>query len=813
MAAADASSSGFADHALLVEAIRALTVAQAKTLIKDVNNEPEATCGRLALSGNKPELINRLITSLTERKNQGDIRGYSKFRTLIQRYKGPPVTTSPYRNGSTSSAGTYGGLPAAGVYAAHPQPLGGAPANKASSIASSSCSPLGSAAPTASRPICIAGAARINFRSSPFYEIKQFVSPIVQCQEAPTQADRKNATLFVNLTPEQSEQLKNPAAYQLRLFCTTVEAHAASLSGRNPATIEFPLTCEARVNNHPLSTNLRGSKKNIGRVPPPNLNKDNNLVLLAGRPNRIDLTYTNAPKRHVLVAAICQVTSVDTLVERVRTKQFRSKEDLLSRMRREAADDDIEEGAATMSLKCPFSYMRIKTPSRSQHCSHVQCFGAESFFSVNEQTPSWECPICHRTIKAEDLIMDGFVADILKRVPQDQESVIVEPDGSWRTSDGKFSSTGIGQATPAAEGTPLGDRLKGHSPEEAKPSMGDSGKANETKRWPLPEIVLLDSPSPPPQRASAATSTSVLSAAAPSPTSAGAAAHQIRNGISSAPSAATNALRHERIELLSSSTNTSACASPAAGAADVIDLTLDSDDEIEPSMPARAAAPSNGSHSHASYSVSSSSRPLLQLPHNTNTNTKTNTNNSSSNGSANHSSTGNRVGFSSFAGNSTATPTHTGPFAAAAAAAAARVEATPEDEQIRRPGKRPRTEAIPTPTDPRRVQMRRPERNGEEQARRTSATLPASYLDVGGSNSGANGSSANGTSANGTATAVGATAGSGVVSGRAAAAVGRENGAYRETTEAEGEGGDDSWMDRTNTSDQEQYLDEDEWWP
>lgn len=82
-----------------MEAIRALTVAQAKALIKDVNNEPEATCGRLALSGNKPELINRLITSLTERKNQGDIRGYSKFRTLIQRYKGPPVTTSPYRNG------------------------------------------------------------------------------------------------------------------------------------------------------------------------------------------------------------------------------------------------------------------------------------------------------------------------------------------------------------------------------------------------------------------------------------------------------------------------------------------------------------------------------------------------------------------------------------------------------------------------------------------------------------------------------------------------------------------------------------------
>lgn len=686
-------------------------------------------------------------------------------------------------------------MSAAGAYAAHPQRLGGVPANKASSIASSSYSPLGSAATTASRPIGSAGAVRINFRPSPFYEIKHFVSPIVQCPEAPTQADRKNATLFVNLTQEQSEQLKNPAAHQLRLFCTTVEAHAASLSGRNPATIEFPLTCEARVNNHPLSTNLRGSKKNIGRVPPPNLNKDNTLVLLGGRPNRIDLTYTNAPKRHVLVAAICQVTSVDTLVERLRSQQFRSKEDVLSRMRREADDDDIEAGAATMSLKCPFSYTRIKTPSRSAHCSHVQCFDAESFFSVNEQTPSWECPICHKNIKAEDLIMDGFVADILKKVPQDQESVIVEPDGSWRTSDGKFSSSGTAQGTPAAEETPVGDRLKGHSPDEAKPNVGSSSKANGTKRSPMAEIVLLDSPSPPPEGAPAAPApTAPRPAPSPISASAGVAAHQARNGASSAPSAAANALRHERIELLSSSTNTSARASPATGAGDVIDLTLDSDDESEPSVPARGTAPSNGSHAHASSSTNSS-RPAQQ--HHTTTN--------SSNSS--HASTASRGGFSNYASNSTGTPNRTGPFAAAAAAA--RAEATPEDEQIRRPGKRPRTEAIPTPTDPRRAHIRRPEQDAVDQARRTTAPMPASYLDLG-SNKHANGSNANG-GTNGATAAAGTTAGN--ESGRATAAAGRVNGAYRETNEAEEEGGDDSWMDRTNTSDQDQYLDEDEWWP
>ncbi|GAC99001.1 hypothetical protein PHSY_006598 [Pseudozyma hubeiensis SY62] len=132
----------------------------------------------------------------------------------------------------------------------------------------------------------------------------QFASSIVQCPETPQQNDRKIVLTFVNLTAEQVQQLKT-SKFQLRLFCTSMEAHAASLFGRNPATAEFPHTCEARVNTHTLSTNLRGSKKQAGRVPPPNLNKDNTLVLQEGRPNRIGLTYANAPKRYVLVAAIC----------------------------------------------------------------------------------------------------------------------------------------------------------------------------------------------------------------------------------------------------------------------------------------------------------------------------------------------------------------------------------------------------------------------------------------------------------------------------------------------------------------------------
>ncbi|KAJ9479802.1 E3 SUMO-protein ligase SIZ2 [Pseudozyma hubeiensis] len=551
-----------------------------------------------------------------------------------------------------------------------------------------------------------------------------------------------------------------------------MEAHAASLSGRNPATVEFPLTCEARVNTHTLSTNLRGSKKQAGRVPPPNLNKDNTLVLQEGRPNRIDLTYANAPKRHVLVAAICEITTVETLVERLRSRQLQSKEEVLLKMRREAEDDDIEAGAATMSLKCPFSYMRIVTLCRGSHCSHVQCFDAESFFSINEQTPSWSCPVCFKTIKPEDLMMDGYVDDILKRVPQDEDSVIIEPDGSWRTSDGKISSSGTAQATPAADvGTPLEDRLLSRDSEDVKPGHG---KANGARRASPNEIVLLDSPSPPPTLGPSDIASTTAAAASASSTT-----HQpALNGSAPARVAALSAPRHERIEILSSSANTSARNSPAAGAGagaggDVIDLTLDSDDEdSEPSVPTRPA-PSNGAHHH---------QPSHPRP----ASSSTLSNHNASSGS------GGSRGFTSYSSNAAGTPNRSsGPFAAAIS----RVDATPEDEQIRRPGKRPRTEAIPTPSDPRLVNGRRSGTSAAEQDRRTS--LPASYLDVG----------ANGSRSNGSGQGAASNSGNGIHASST-------RGPYRDSTSARGadadDSGDNSWMDNANTSEHEQYINEED---
>jgi E3 SUMO-protein ligase PIAS1 len=55
--------------------------------------------------------------------------------------------------------------------------------------------------------------------------------------------------------------------------------------------IEFPPTCEVRVNNVQLTANLKGLKKKPGTAPPPDLGKYARLTALQ---NRVEMVYVNS---------------------------------------------------------------------------------------------------------------------------------------------------------------------------------------------------------------------------------------------------------------------------------------------------------------------------------------------------------------------------------------------------------------------------------------------------------------------------------------------------------------------------------------
>ena len=53
---------------------------------------------------------------------------------------------------------------------------------------------------------------------------------------------------------------------------------------------------------------------------------------------------------------------------------------------------------------------------------------------MNERKPTWNCPVCDSKAYYNDLQIDGYFQEVLesKSLPEDENDVILEADGSWR---------------------------------------------------------------------------------------------------------------------------------------------------------------------------------------------------------------------------------------------------------------------------------------------------------------------------------------------------------------------------------------------
>ena len=59
-----------------------------------------------------------------------------------------------------------------------------------------------------------------------------------------------------------------------------------------------------------------------------------------------------------------------------------------------ASDDQVEQTAVKIVLKCPVTYKRITLPARGRDCKHIQCFDLESYLQLNCERGTWRCPVC-----------------------------------------------------------------------------------------------------------------------------------------------------------------------------------------------------------------------------------------------------------------------------------------------------------------------------------------------------------------------------------------------------------------------------------
>ncbi|KAG6842254.1 hypothetical protein C0991_000224 [Blastosporella zonata] len=444
------SSAGvWSDFETIRHSVKSNTVDKLKQILSGFNEECSA---HLTKTGKKQEVIDRIVGTLDSWKNQNLEDRWLKAKAIIAQVRNsgiytpsrmtanPIVLPPPTMHNPMSNIMKSIPFPSA-LPVSNPTPRYDpfAPPRKPSGPVASSSSP------STAKP------AGIRFKESPFFNMDQAVSSVMECPESTSATDRRQQTVTFTLTNDHLTKLKAPSSkYQL---------------------LEFPPTCEVRVNNVQLTANLKGLKKKPGTAPPPDIGKHCRLTAI---PNKIEMVYVNSqqpvqPKKYYLVVMLVETNSVDWLVSNLKSQKYRRSQQIQQSMIASmSVDDDIVAGPQKMSLKCP-------------------CFDANSWFSVMEQTTTWLCPVCERALDSKDLIIDGYFDEILKQTPEGVEDVIVEADGEWHTSDNKYGSAIWKASHPVAVPVPVAKSAA--QPVSRSPSKADvNGKAKAKQ-----EVYVLDS--------------------------------------------------------------------------------------------------------------------------------------------------------------------------------------------------------------------------------------------------------------------------------------------------------------------------------
>ena len=101
----------------------------------------------------------------------------------------------------------------------------------------------------------------------------------------------------------------------------------------------------------------------------------------------------------------------------------------------------------TCSLICPVTMQVIQTPVRGSNCKHSNCFDLRSFLHQNSKVSGgrWRCFVCEDFISLDQLVYDGFIAQVLETYKNDinttnRDKVQLSHDGTWKLLDQASSS-------------------------------------------------------------------------------------------------------------------------------------------------------------------------------------------------------------------------------------------------------------------------------------------------------------------------------------------------------------------------------------
>ncbi|OAD79273.1 MIZ-type zinc finger transcription factor [Phycomyces blakesleeanus NRRL 1555(-)] len=283
----------------------------------------------------------------------------------------------------------------------------------------------------------------INTKPNSFYRRISTLTHTVSCPVTPENG-RGSKHLNFKLSLQQVEKLKLPRPYdgrsifQVRMFCIA----APDPDQTDPTAeslIEFPPMCELRINGHIIEgSSLRGLKNKPGTVHAPDVTPWIKPFHL----NKVELLFANTTKRYLACMEFVERSTVNALVEDLTVNFTMSKETVLENFKNTNSDTDIVITYATLTTRCPIGFSRIGIPCRSIACQHLQCYDLTTFLSMNEQTPTWKCPVCSCSISSHrELFIDGHFSDILSRVGKRIESIQIDSNGEMKEGSGGGNSS------------------------------------------------------------------------------------------------------------------------------------------------------------------------------------------------------------------------------------------------------------------------------------------------------------------------------------------------------------------------------------
>ncbi|ORY17688.1 PINIT domain-domain-containing protein [Clohesyomyces aquaticus] len=262
------------------------------------------------------------------------------------------------------------------------------------------------------------------FRESPFYEIREMFMKDMILEVSPSHRQSLNRNII--LQPEMCARLRGDSTLRLLLF-SAVEQPLGQFN--QLLDIAFPSQVEVRINGDEVKANYKGLKNKPGSTRPADITEY--VRKTAHYRNTLSMTYALTQKKYNVFIYLVKKHSVDDLAQRITQRNVITKQTVINEMLKKANDPDIEVSATNMSLKDPISTLRITVPCRSSLCNHNQCFDAASFLQLQEQAPTWQCPVCNKTVSFEGLAVDQYVQQILDSVPKGTDQVTIEPNGEW----------------------------------------------------------------------------------------------------------------------------------------------------------------------------------------------------------------------------------------------------------------------------------------------------------------------------------------------------------------------------------------------